>query len=60
MNIGIGRSNLDPVMVTEALKPYCRRDLRMLFCSNINGTHLLEILRQCILEMTLFLIASKT
>jgi glucose-6-phosphate isomerase len=60
VNIGIGGSDLGPVMVTEALKPYCKRDLKMLFCSNVDGTHVSEILRQCDHETTLFLIASKT
>ena len=60
VNIGIGGSDLGPVMVTEALRPYSKRDLRMLFCSNVDGTHVAEILRQCDPETTLFLIASKT
>mmetsp|Transcript_29308 Transcript_29308/g.53621 ORF Transcript_29308/g.53621 Transcript_29308/m.53621 type:complete len:557 (-) Transcript_29308:320-1990(-) len=60
VNIGIGGSDLGPVMVTEALKPYCKRDLKMLFCSNIDGTHMVEILKECDPERTLFLVASKT
>lgn len=60
VNIGIGGSDLGPVMVTEALKPYSKRDLKMLFCSNVDGTHITEILGQCDPETTLFLIASKT
>mmetsp|Transcript_40401 Transcript_40401/g.72797 ORF Transcript_40401/g.72797 Transcript_40401/m.72797 type:complete len:557 (-) Transcript_40401:253-1923(-) len=60
VNIGIGGSDLGPVMVTEALKPYCKRDLKMLFVSNVDGTHAAEILKQCDAERTLFLIASKT
>eukprot|EP00581_Thalassiosira_minuscula_P008305 CAMPEP_0183703300 /NCGR_PEP_ID=MMETSP0737-20130205/1086_1 /TAXON_ID=385413 /ORGANISM="Thalassiosira miniscula, Strain CCMP1093" /LENGTH=555 /DNA_ID=CAMNT_0025930025 /DNA_START=29 /DNA_END=1696 /DNA_ORIENTATION=+ len=60
VNIGIGGSDLGPVMVTEALKPYSKRDLKMLFCSNVDGTHIAEILKQCDAERTLFLIASKT
>jgi glucose-6-phosphate isomerase len=60
VNIGIGGSDLGPVMVCEALKPYCKRDLKMLFCSNVDGTHIAEILKQCNAETTLFLIASKT
>lgn len=60
VNIGIGGSDLGPVMVTEALKPYSKRDLKMLFCSNVDGTHIAEILKQCDAEQTLFLIASKT
>ena len=60
VNIGIGGSDLGPVMVTEALRPYGKRDLKMLFCSNVDGTHVAEILGQCDPETTLFLIASKT
>ena len=60
VNIGIGGSDLGPVMVCEALKPYSKRDLKMLFCSNVDGTHIAEILKQCDAEQTLFLIASKT
>jgi glucose-6-phosphate isomerase len=60
VNIGIGGSDLGPVMVCEALKPYAKRDLRMHFCSNVDGTHITEILKQCNPETTLFLIASKT
>ncbi|KAH7882841.1 Glc-6-P isomerase [Phlebopus sp. FC_14] len=60
VNIGIGGSDLGPVMVTEALKPYAKRDLTAHFVSNIDGTHLAEILRECDPERTLFIIASKT
>mmetsp|Transcript_18666 Transcript_18666/g.25729 ORF Transcript_18666/g.25729 Transcript_18666/m.25729 type:complete len:555 (-) Transcript_18666:57-1721(-) len=60
VNIGIGGSDLGPVMVTEALKPYAKRDLAMHFCSNVDGTHMAEILKLCDPETTLFLIASKT
>lgn len=61
VNIGIGGSDLGPVMVTEALKPYAKRDLNMHFCSNIDGTHIAEILKKCASpESTLFLVASKT
>lgn len=60
VNIGIGGSDLGPVMVTEALKPYAKRDLDMQFCSNIDGTHMAEILKKCDPETTLFLVASKT
>jgi len=60
VNIGIGGSDLGPVMVCEALKPYSKRDLKMHFCSNVDGTHMAEILKQCDPETTLFLIASKT
>ena len=60
VDIGIGGSDLGPVMVCEALKPYCKRDLKMHFCSNVDGTHIAEILKSCDAETTLFLIASKT
>ena len=60
VNIGIGGSDLGPVMVCEALKPYSKRDLAMHFCSNVDGTHMAEILKKCNPETTLFLIASKT
>lgn len=60
VNIGIGGSDLGPVMVTEALKPYAKRDLTPYFVSNIDGTHLVETLRLCDPETTLFIIASKT
>src|SRR5690606_13531508 len=65
VNIGIGGSDLGPVMVTEALKPYARdasgeERIAVHFVSNIDGTHLAEILRRVDLEETLFLVASKT
>jgi glucose-6-phosphate isomerase len=60
VNIGIGGSDLGPVMVCEALKPYSKRDLKMHFCSNVDGTHMAEILKLIDPETTLFLIASKT
>ncbi|GLB38923.1 putative GPI family protein [Lyophyllum shimeji] len=60
VNIGIGGSDLGPVMVTEALKPYAKRDLHAHFVSNIDGTHIAETLRQCNPERTLFIVASKT
>jgi glucose-6-phosphate isomerase len=60
VNIGIGGSDLGPVMVTEALKPYSKRDLAAHFVSNIDGTHLAETLKACDPERTLFIIASKT
>ncbi|THH21209.1 hypothetical protein EW146_g303 [Bondarzewia mesenterica] len=60
VNIGIGGSDLGPVMVTEALRPYAKRDLAAHFVSNIDGTHLAETLRECDPERTLFIIASKT
>jgi glucose-6-phosphate isomerase len=60
VNIGIGGSDLGPVMVTEALRPYGRSDLAMHFVSNVDGTHIAETLRRVSPETTLFLIASKT
>ena len=60
VNIGIGGSDLGPVMVTEALKPYARRDFQFHFVSNIDSTHLAEALRTCQPATTLFLVASKT
>jgi hypothetical protein len=60
VNIGIGGSDLGPVMAVEALKPYTQRSLRMHFCSNVDGTHIAEILQYCNPETTLFLVASKT
>ncbi|QRV74143.1 glucose-6-phosphate isomerase [Ceratobasidium sp. AG-Ba] len=48
------------VMVTEALKPYAKRDLKAHFVSNIDGTHMAETLRACNPETTLFIVASKT
>ena len=60
VNIGIGGSDLGPVMVTEALKPYSRRDLNVHFVSNVDGTHIAETLRELNPETTLFIIASKT
>ena len=60
VNIGIGGSDLGPVMVTEALKHYAKRDLTPYFVSNIDGTHLAETLRELDPETTLFIIASKT
>ena len=61
VNIGIGGSDLGPVMVTEALKPYADdQKLRVHFVSNIDGTHIYETLQVVNPETTLFLIASKT
>lgn len=60
VNIGIGGSDLGPVMVTEALKPYGKPDLRVHFVSNVDGTHIVETLKQVHPETTLFSIASKT
>ncbi|KAK6456422.1 phosphoglucoisomerase [Scheffersomyces xylosifermentans] len=60
VNIGIGGSDLGPVMVTEALKHYSKPGLNVHFVSNIDGTHLAETLKNLNQETTLFLIASKT
>ncbi|OBT85609.1 glucose-6-phosphate isomerase [Pseudogymnoascus sp. 03VT05] len=60
VNIGIGGSDLGPVMVTEALKFYGDRDMKLHFVSNIDGTHIAEALRDSDPETTLFLVASKT
>lgn len=60
INIGIGGSDLGPVMVTEALKPFARPDIDCHFVSNVDGTHLAEALKNAEPETTLFLIASKT
>jgi glucose-6-phosphate isomerase len=59
VNIGIGGSDLGPVMVTEALKPY-KNHLNVHFVSNVDGTHIAETLKHLNPETTLFLIASKT
>jgi glucose-6-phosphate isomerase len=60
VNIGIGGSDLGPLMVTEALRPYGRPNLRVHFVSNVDATQLAETLRRVSPETTLFLIASKT
>lgn len=61
VNIGIGGSDLGPVMVTEALKPYAaRQNLRVHFVSNVDGTHIAETLKKLNPKTTLFMIASKT
>jgi glucose-6-phosphate isomerase len=60
VNIGIGGSDLGPVMVTEALKPYWIDGMQVYFVSNVDGTHIAETLKKVQPEETLFLIASKT
>ncbi|CAF2345677.1 unnamed protein product [Rotaria sp. Silwood2] len=60
VNIGIGGSDLGPLMVTEALKPYAKNGPRVHFISNIDGTHLCETVAKLSPETTLFIIASKT
>jgi len=60
VNIGIGGSDLGPVMAYEALKHYSDRDLTMRFVSNVDGTDFAEAVRDLSAEETLFLVASKT
>ncbi len=60
VNIGIGGSDLGPLMVCEALKPYWQPGMSAHFVSNVDGTHLAETLKKVAPETTLFLIASKT
>ena len=59
VNIGIGGSDLGTYMVTEALRPY-KNHLNMHFVSNVDGTHIAEVLKKVNPETTLFLVASKT
>ncbi|MFK7771427.1 MAG: glucose-6-phosphate isomerase [Saprospiraceae bacterium] len=60
VNIGIGGSDLGPVMVSEALKPYWKKGMNVHFVSNVDGTHISETLKDLSPETTLFIIASKT
>ncbi len=60
VNIGIGGSDLGPVMVTEALRPYADKALAVHFVSNIDGSHIAETLKALNPATTLFIIASKT
>ena len=60
VNIGIGGSDLGPVMVTEALRPYWAKGMETFFVSNVDGTDIAETLKKVNPEETLFLIASKT
>jgi glucose-6-phosphate isomerase len=60
INIGIGGSDLGPVMAYEALKHYSQRDLTFRFVSNVDGTDFAEAVRDLKAEETLFLVASKT
>lgn len=60
VNIGIGGSDLGPVMAYEALKPFCDRAIQVRFISNVDGTHLAETVRDLNAEETLFIVASKT
>lgn len=60
VNIGIGGSDLGPLMVTEALKPYWKEGISIHYVSNVDGTHIAETLKKVQPETTLFMIASKT
>lgn len=60
VNIGIGGSDLGPVMVCEALKPYWGENLEVYFVSNVDGSHFAEISKKLNPETTLFFITSKT
>lgn len=60
VNIGIGGSDLGPLMVTEALKPYWQEGISVHYVSNVDGTHIAETLKNLDAETTLFMIASKT
>ena len=60
VNIGIGGSDLGPLMVTEALRPYKVDGIESYFVSNVDGTHIAETLKKVTPEETLFLVASKT
>ncbi len=60
VNIGIGGSDLGPVMVTEALTPYQQRNISVHFVSNIDATHIMETLKKLDPETCLFIIASKS
>ena len=60
VNIGIGGSDLGPVMVTEALKPYWIQGIQTYFVSNVDGTHIAETFKKITPDETIFLIASKT
>ncbi len=60
VNIGIGGSDLGPVMVTLALEPYTRADLRAHYVSNVDGAHIHDTLKGLDPKRTLFIVASKT
>ncbi|MDJ0828725.1 MAG: glucose-6-phosphate isomerase [Desulfobacterales bacterium] len=60
VNIGIGGSDLGPVMVTECLRPYAQKNLAVHFVSNVDGTHIAETLKRLNPETSLFMIASKS
>jgi len=60
VNIGIGGSDLGPLMVTEALKPYARGDIQVHYVSNVDGTHVAEKIKHLDPQTTLFIVSSKT
>ena len=60
VNIGIGGSDLGPVMASKALTPYCDNQIHLHFVSNVDATDMVETLKQCQPETTLFIISSKT
>lgn len=60
VNIGIGGSDLGPVMATLALAPFTKRSIKNYFVSNVDSTHLAEVLREVRADQTLFIVASKT
>jgi len=60
VNIGIGGSDLGPVMITEALRPYWKPGINVHYVSNVDGTHIAETLKRVKPETTLFMVASKT
>ncbi len=60
VNIGIGGSDLGPVMVCNALKHYASPNTKVFFVSNVDGTHMVETLKDLDAEETLFMIVSKT
>ncbi len=60
VNIGIGGSDLGPYMAYEALKNFKNKDIELYFVSNIDGTHLKEVLKRIALDETLFIISSKS
>jgi glucose-6-phosphate isomerase len=60
INIGIGGSDLGPVMAYEALRHYCQRDMTFRFVSNVDGTDFVEAVRDLEPDETLFIICSKT
>ena len=60
VNIGIGGSDLGPLMVCEALKPWQQKDLDFYFVSNVDGSHIAQVIDAVDMQTTLFIIASKT